>query len=146
MRVFLFCFVLMLISLSANAQRVTEFTVEPGDVQIRFPGAAEPGAGEWRDVEFVGTVTYSTEPLGSHRSRAKLGLQNWEFELQPDAGVYEKAMFTILVASMPYGFRLMGLQVRVTEVVDGVTYKAPWSNPGQLKIIWRPRRPFHIGR
>jgi len=145
MRVFLFCFVLLLISLSANAQRVTEFTVDPGDVQIRFPGAAEPGAGEWRDVEFVGPVTYSTEPLGIHRSRAKLGLQNWEFELQPDAGVYEKAMFTILVASMPYGFRAMELQVRGTEIADGVTYKAPWSNPGQLQIIGKPRSPFHIG-
>lgn len=137
-------FLVLLFPTSLLAQRITPFTVEPGDVQRRFPGAMDYPEGQWQDVTLVGPVIYSTEPLGSHVPRAKVGIQTWEFSLQEIMPVHEKAQVTFNVEYIPYGFRVMQFRARVTETVDGVIYKGDYTLH-DLKLIGKTSNPFHTG-
>jgi hypothetical protein len=143
---FLIVVLTLLVSATAHAQRVTSYTIEPDDIEIRFPGAASPGEGDWMPVTLIGAVTYSTEPLRQHKDRVKLGPQTWEAELQEGMAVFEKGIFAISVTHVPQGFRVMELRVRVS-VIDstGAQVKGGWSTPNNLKIVGKPGNPFQTG-
>lgn len=145
MRFLLTILLLLMVSTLAFAQRPNTEYVTDQDVRIRFPGAAVPGEEEWFTPTVI-SITYSTDPIGPHINKVKLGPQGWEFKLQADMVVYEKCRVVIELLSIPQGFRIMELQVRVREdTSNGTPVPGPWSDANSLKVIGKPGNPFHTG-
>ena len=136
--------VILLTSTLANAQRPNEEYITDQDIEIRFPGAMDSD-GDWYNPTVI-TIEYSTLPMGAHSNKAKLGLQTWEFELQVDGIPFEKGIITIDVSTMPNGFRVMEMRVRVrVDDNNAAAVIGPWSNPNHVKIIGKPGDPFRTG-
>lgn len=137
--------VLLVTSTVVYAQRPNEEYITDQDIEIRFPGAAIDAEGAWYSP-IVTTISYSTLPLGTHSNKVKLGLQTWECELQANRIPFEKGQITIDLSSMPQGFRIMEIRVRVREDDNnGNPVVGPWSNPNTVKIIGKPGDPFRTG-
>jgi hypothetical protein len=139
---------MMLISISAYGQgeRLNDEEITDQDIEIRFLGAADPGAGAWHKPVVV-SIEYSIEPMGEHTDKVKLGSQRWEIPLQPmPMAVYEKCVFVIFVSDVPSGFRLMEIRVRVRSTAsNGVVVIGDWSGVSHVRVIGKPGNPFLTG-
>ena len=110
--------ILMVLASVAQAQRITDEYVTANDIQIRFPGAAVTGEDVWFSPPVI-SITYSTVALGTHKSKVKLGLQTWEFELQDGMPVLEKAV--------------VGIQ-SITDFAAGVKFGSFAKSAGTMRI------------
>lgn len=138
-------FVFLLIVSTTYAQSMNGESVTDRDVEIRFPGAAMDGVGDWYNPAVV-SIAYSILPLGQHGNKVKLGLQGWDFELQAGRIPFEKCYMVIDVPTMPPGFRVMEIRVRVREDDNnGVPLIGPWSDVNNVKIIGKTSNPFRTG-
>ena len=136
MKQLLVILLLMALALPAFGQRVNEEIVTESDIQIRFPGAELPGEDGWYQPEFI-SVEYSTEPVGEHKDKGRLGITRWEF----DIGDGEKAIVLINIPTVPPGFRFVQLMARVSWGWGS----GSWAEPSDLvKLIGKPGKSVFI--
>jgi hypothetical protein len=137
---------MMLISMSAYGPRRNDEEITDQDIEIRFLGAADPGAGAWHKPVVV-SIEYSTEPMGEHTDKVKLGSQRWELPLQPvPMEFFEKGVFVIFVSDVEPGFRLMEIRARVRSTAsNGVVVIGDWSGVSHVRVIGKPENPFMTG-
>ena len=96
----------------------------------------------------AGSIRYSPEPTSiANKDKAKLGILNWEFDLQKGAIPHEKGMFSINLTGLPSGNgRIMLIRVRVRDdYSDGSgTEIGDFGEIFTLKIIGKPGNLFSI--
>ena len=122
-----------------------EYVVTQEDVQIRFLG---DGSEPWGDANVL-SISYSTGPVGAHRSPVRVGQQRWEGLLQADDESLGKALMVISVAKLPDpSKRTMEFRFRVRITSDdgaSQPFVTGWSGPNAVKIIGKPGRANRTG-
>ena len=140
MKILISLIIILLTVPAAFGQRAVVMT--NADIQVRFPTADDP---TWRAPDAVVSISYSFAPMGVHVDVMKLGDATWESEMwgsTPEA--FMKAVIVISVNSIPSP-KDRRMEVRVRNRYENTTESGPWSEPGWVDVIGKPKPPKHTG-
>ena len=146
-KLFAVSFLVLLISLftySALSQEGTEYIVTAEDIQVCFPFTTADGVvvRQWYSPG-GSVVSYSAEPVGVDKPKARLGLNRFEGLLQADEPGLGKAVMDIKIVALPApDRRTMEFRFRVRSPDGSVI--SEWSEATAVKFVGKPGVPAHV--
>ena len=127
--------ILMLMARSIQSQ-VTSIEVTAEDVELQF--VIDPTE-QWRSVDII-SIEYSMEPVGTHNTKGRLGIQTVEFLLQIDEPELGKCVVKFWLLSLPApNFRSFVFRVRVRDEV----HIGAFVESDEVKILGKTGKPVY---